>query len=438
MAGQTYTATMISRRALLPSLLAVFTSLTGPAEVRAQDSDRFRIAGYGTLAATYTSLEEADYRTRIEQREGVGATESSSLGTDSVLAVQLDATLTEEVTATAQVVSRRVEFDDYEPEAEWAYLKYWSDDNWYARAGRFVAPAFYNSNVRNIGYAQTWLRPPVDVYLLNPLTWMEGGDIGTVFKAGDATIRAALAYGTADTRIFVSETSVSELGYRNWIAHASLETGYHRFRAMVWDIRGRIGNVPDNQILSLFETSIDSLVAAGLPGAGKLRGEIQYTQPIQAYFYNLAYGYTHPVWVVESEIVQRWVSGSAIQDAIGGYVMVGRRFGTITPYLMYSEVRSGEDMELPRIDATGQPPPLPFYALVANTIADVMTTNRSSHTIAAGARLDAMENLAIKGQWDHIRKPDGSAGDMFVNADPAWGANDQSINVFTLALDFVF
>lgn len=400
--------------------------------------ERFRIAGFGTLAATTTSLEDADYRTRIEQREGVGRTESTSLGMDSVLAAQLDARITAEVTATVQLVSRRVEFDDYSPGTEWAYLKYWSDENWYLRAGRLVAPAFYNSNVRSIGYAQTWLRPPVDVYLLNPLTWMEGGDIGSVFRAGDATIRAALAYGTADTRIYVTETSVSELVYRNWIAHASLETGPHRVRAMVWDIRGRIGNVPDNQILSLFETSIDALVAAGLPGASTLRGEIAYTEPIQAWFHNVGYGFMHPVWVVEAELVQRWVSGTAIQDAIGGYVLAGRRIAHVTPYLMYSEVRSGEDKTLPRIDASGQAMPLPFHAAVVNTIADVMTTNRSSHTIAMGARIDPMENLAVKAQWDHVRKPMGSPGDMFVNADPVWGATRQSVNVLTVAVDFVF
>lgn len=118
--------------------------------------------------------------------------------------------------------------------------------------------------------------------------------------------------------------------------------------------------------------------------------------------------------------------------------MLGYQYNNWTPYLLVSEVRSGEGIDLPRVDTTGAPFPYPLYGAIVNNVVTVLTTNRSSQISSVGVRWDFSESMALKAQFDHISKPPGSAGDVFVLADPSFGPKEQDVNVFALGLDFIY
>ena len=60
---------------------------------------------------------------------------------------------------------------------------------------------------------------------------------------------------------------------------------------------------------------------------------------------------------------------------------------------------------------------------------------------AAGVRYDVMRNVALKAQFDVIRKPGSVAAPnsgSFTNTTATFKNNDQTVKLFTVAVDFVF
>ena len=77
------------------------------------------------------------------------------------------------LTGTAQIVTRRLsDYNSTRPYFEWANIKYQATRDLSVRAGRVVAPMFMISDSRMVGYAQTMVRPPEEVYFINPITFM--------------------------------------------------------------------------------------------------------------------------------------------------------------------------------------------------------------------------------------------------------------------------
>jgi len=59
---------------------------------------------------------------------------------------------------------------------EWANLIYALSPDASVRIGRIVLPTFMVADSRKVGYANPWVRPPVEVYGLVPITQSDGLD----------------------------------------------------------------------------------------------------------------------------------------------------------------------------------------------------------------------------------------------------------------------
>ncbi|MBV1877632.1 MAG: hypothetical protein KUG79_08320 [Pseudomonadales bacterium] len=81
---------------------------------------------------------------------------------DTVFALQISAPISDRLSATGQLVAKGT--NDYNVEAEWAYLSYAVNDQWDIRAGRFRIPFFKYSDFIDVGYAYPYIRPPSEVY----------------------------------------------------------------------------------------------------------------------------------------------------------------------------------------------------------------------------------------------------------------------------------
>jgi hypothetical protein len=162
----------------------------------AQDSSAVRISGFGTAALTWSDTDNAEFA-RPNQASGAG--KSPRTGVDSLLGLQADFKVNDWLSLTGQgVVRKDGTNDDYGADLTWAFAKIKLTDQVSARIGRIEAPIFMMSEYRNVGYANTMLRPPREVYSRVPVNHLDGGDITWQQNIVDTTYTAQLAYGRTE------------------------------------------------------------------------------------------------------------------------------------------------------------------------------------------------------------------------------------------------
>jgi predicted porin len=151
--------------------------------------EEVRINGFVTAAGTTT---DADSPYNIDlARDDVRFD-----GRDNRLGVQVSAQINERVSATAQLIARGGP-DFFDVEADWAFVGYEVSDDFEIRAGKVKIPTFLVSDYLEVGYAYPWVRPPQEVYALNPITSLAGVDAIWAPRIGDATLLVQPYVGTS-------------------------------------------------------------------------------------------------------------------------------------------------------------------------------------------------------------------------------------------------
>ena len=152
--------------------------------------------GFGSLGVSHSSMHSGDYVLDSSIPKGTGLSENWSTANDSRIAVHLAANLTPKVSAVLQVVSEYHPENTYQPEVEWANVKYAFTPDVYIRVGRIALPTFLDSDNRDVGYTYVWIHPPLELYRQLAITHSDGVDAMYRFEIGEAvnSIKAIL-YG---------------------------------------------------------------------------------------------------------------------------------------------------------------------------------------------------------------------------------------------------
>ena len=156
---------------LAPVALAL---LAFGAQAQGQSESMFSFSGFGTVGLTGTTRNGAEY---VIPGQVHGADKSLSGEVDSKLGLQGTAKFNAQFSATAQVLTKQTGKGDWTPQVEWAFAKWQATPGLAIRAGRMGAPFFAVSDFRDVGYANTWLRPPIDVYGQVPVSHFDGVDV---------------------------------------------------------------------------------------------------------------------------------------------------------------------------------------------------------------------------------------------------------------------
>ena len=414
-----------------PSLFLIL--LMASTQALADEARWFKLSGYGTLAATHSSNDLADFRTNYFQPVGPGYTHSTDFGTDSKLAVQLDTFLSSTLTATVQMLAQRNYDDTFTPELEWANLKYKPSDNFYVRIGRVVAPTFMQAEYRNVGYAQTMVRPPNDFYFALPYYHIDGMDTAYTRELGEASLTLQLTGGQYKQKVLGFQNGVNEFKQDAYFANATLD--YHQ-------VLYRLGysytnNVSvDSPSITAYDQAMDTLLNAQVPGAQTVNDNLQF-QDLVGENWSLGFSHESEALLLQGEIVWMRSKSNAGQDGRAEYLLIGKTFGNWTPYVAYSAVHCNENFNLPRIDASGYSAEVRQAAAVVNMMSYGLQLKREQNTLAAGVRYDITRSADLKLQFEHIDKPAGAIGD-FTQIQPGFADSEQEANVVTLAFDFVF
>lgn len=179
--------------ALLAFPLAVSTACAQEAE-----SQTVKVSGFGTGALTWTNTNDALFA-RPYQAGGAGT--KPRTGVDSNIGLQVDARINDWLSLTGQGIVRKLETDAYGATGTLAFAKARVSDMLAVRVGRVPLAAFLVSDYRNVGYANTMLRPVQEVYAQVPNDSLDGADLDWRQEVGASTLTTQVAYGRSTAKL---------------------------------------------------------------------------------------------------------------------------------------------------------------------------------------------------------------------------------------------
>ncbi|KQV39399.1 hypothetical protein [Massilia sp. Root335] len=395
----------------------------------AQNASAVRISGFGTGALTWNNTDKAEF---ARPNQASGATKDVTTGVDSNFGVQADYAVNSWLSVTGQGLVRKDAQDDFGAELAWAFAKAKVSDDVAIRVGRMGVPAFMISDYRNVGYANTMLRPPAEMYSQMLFNTVDGADVTWQHSYGDTTYTAQFAVGKSKVDI---AGGPSLDGHRLTALNLVAEHGPLTVRF------GRVdGRLTLNGSTSL-TTLLNSLNAVGagyrIPQAAQLASDIDVHDK-KASFTSLGATLDWNDVVVQSEYAKR-KTDSYINDTTSWYVMGGYRIGKFLPYYSHARLTIDGSVNngMPAACPAGYPAACtPTLAALSGIVSSLRYTGVSQgeqQTDTIGVRWDFYRSLALKVQFDHVR-PNQASG-LLINAQPGFHG---PVNVGAVALDFVF
>ena len=393
----------------------------------AQDTSGVRISGFGTGALTFTNSDKAEFG---RPNQASGAKKDVTTGVDSNLGLQADYTVNSWLSVTGQGLVRKDAEDDFGAELSWAFAKAKINDELSVRVGRIGLPVFMISDYRNVGYANTFLRPPVELYSQVPFNSIDGADVTWQHGFGNTTVTAQLAYGHNKTQLAGGNNISGNVSALNLVAeHGPLTL--------------RLGRADGK--MTVHSASLNTLLT-GLRNAGtgyhfaqlnQLAGDLDVNKK-KASFTSAGLGLDWNNIVVQTEYAKR-KTDSYVNDTSAWYAMAGYRFGKVLPFYIHSELKidGSPTNTVPTSCPAGYPaactPTMAALSGGVNTLKGSGIGQGEQTTDSIGVRWDFYRSVALKAQIDRVRPQNGTG--LFLAPQAGFKG---PVTVGAVALDFVF
>lgn len=363
---------------LLFSLTATATNIT----------DDLSLRGFYTLDLTYSDSDGAELPGPKEQ---VPFKEGETSLNNSLIGLQANYSLSENLDFTLQAISTHRTDDSYEPTVEWAYLKYDLGDDLYLRGGKMKLSLLQGIELRPVGFSRLWARPLIPNSGAGGFDDFFGAEIIKSSTLGDYNTRLQASYGVADHRQdFVEDRDIEFLSARlekneSWVNVAALH--------------------------ALYEVATPSGIKLD-HSAELLMGSIEAELLLGNTVINAGYAYGDAEFNPDEQLA---------------YLSLGYHFERITPYLLLSQRRMVFNADELMAALPPPPPPPPPPALPPPPPPD---GEQKTDSISLGFRYDLGPTYAIKAQWEHWQRSDETA--------PLGGTVKSDGNLFTLVFEGVF
>jgi len=410
------------------TLNAIFLAaiLSSPAGVRAAAEDpiasMFSFSAFGTLGLVHSNEDNADFTASPLLPNGAGYTRPWSPDVDSRLGAQVIARFTPQLSAMLQVISEQRYDNSFTPHVEWANIAYQPTPEFSMRVGRIVLPTFLYSDSRKVGYSNPWVRPPVDVYSLDPIFNSDGADARYQMHVGDVVNTLLGTYGKTDFGYPQGGTfDVRHL----WVIADTVEYG-----ALTVHIAYQESSYEYDALQPLFDEfrlfGPQGTALADKYDLDNKRAELLTTGAM----------YDPGRWFVMGEWGRRNLH-SAIGESTAWYLSGGYRMAKFTPYLIYTEARADSNTSDPGLNVSAVPPYLAGPATALNAALNtLLATVAVQNTTSVGSRWDVMKNVDLKLQYDYIDLRGNSAGTL-INVQPGFRPGG-SVSLLSITVDFVW
>ncbi|MDX1808962.1 MAG: porin [Sulfurospirillaceae bacterium] len=373
----------------------------------------FSFSGFGTLGLVHSSEDKADFTSSSFKPNGAGYTHAWSADVDSLIGGQVTANFTPKFTAILQVIAEQNYDNTYRPHIEWGNIKYQFTPNFSIRVGRTVLPTFLFSGTRKVTYTYPWVRPPMEVYSLVPVSSSDGVDIQYRIHISDFTHTIQANYGRSINTLPDGGTAKAE---QAWGVTYSLE--YH-------DTTVHLAYQHPTLTIDSVKALFDAFRQFGPQGIALADKYDTNKKPLS--IITVGATYNPGKWFVMAEWTHTQIC-SFRGKGTGWYVSGGYQFGKFTPYITYAQATADNlsDPGLATPAATG----------LNMALNGILRTKTVQNTVSIGGRWDFMTNAALKLQYDHTSIGAGSNG-LLINTQPGFqpGGN---VNVFSATIEFVF
>lgn len=383
----------------------------------------FAFSAFGTLGAVHSSQDQADFTGNVFQRTGAGYSRNWSAVVDSLIAGQLKVRLAAPLSAVAQVIAEQNYDGTFRPHLEWGYLNYQFTPDFSVRLGRAELPTFLYSDSRKVGYTYPWVRPPIEVYGLLPISASDGVHFSDRLHLGDLINTLQGSYVQSN----FTERNEQNTGYARDSINLSDSTEYEALTFRISYQNARLTNASADPFLDRFR--MFGSQGAAITQKYRLDDKPAVTEVISA-------SYDPGHWFVVAEWGHARLNSFLGNDS-GWYASGGYRMRNFTPYLTYAQLTANSNSD-PGLKLYAVPPSEAGLAAGLNAGLNglLQQTIAEQRTACLGARWDFTKSVDLKLQIDHARQYAGSYG-YLVNIQPGLRPGG-TVNLFTATVDFVF
>lgn len=405
----------------MKTLFLALLTLAACAPLRAQSwlpaDSPLSLSGFGTLGGATTNTDAAQF---IRYNQAEGARSGFTTGTDSNLGLQASYQFTPAISATLQTLTRKYTSPDYTTALSWAFLKIALTKELNVRLGRVVVPVFMASDTQNIGYANTMIRPPMELYGLAPIENVDGLDLDYQHAFGMTTLSVQLAGGVSTGRLVVSGAGGQVVDFRAPLVglHVALDNG--PFTLALGRLHADFGSSDFTALNSV----TGQLQANGYGGVAQ---QLTIVGGKHIDFTSLGLTMDWHNIVLQSEYGRRRAAEPVyISNNDAWYAMAGYRMGSLLPYYAHASVRQASR-------SVSLPPALAATALGA-AVEQGFLTSPEQHSDLLGVRWNFARSRALTLQVDRLR-PTVKSGEL---TDGPPGGLHAPVMVIAIALDAVF
>lgn len=424
-------------RATLATLASLM--LLTPLGSHAQETDRLRVSGYGTLGYVQDDRRDIVAIRDVSQRPDTDFGRGS-WKRDSRLGLQAEYRISPTIDLVGQAVFRDQVSSGAAQAVELAYAGFKPSPTLDLRLGRVGYDAFLMADTRNVGYAYPWVRPFSEYYGWIPLFSVDGADVAYLIPQGDAQWRLKAQLGQSRTGIPIGGSQLDfkaddllSLTVSRRAGPWEAKLGYSRFTSRNEVSPGGVGGG-----LAALQQGLDAIAAAtaGLAPslsaeAADLRRQMSF-RGARLHYLTFGLSYNDEDWLIQAELAKTTADHTLIPHGTMGYGVIGRRLGDWLPFVAISTSRPGNALRSPANDWSliGQ------ATTQAAALATLNSTRMDQTTFSLGTRWDFHHRAALKLQWDTTRIAAHGYGLLFKN--PALETRSSRMHQLSVALDFVF
>jgi hypothetical protein len=387
----------------------------------------FSLGGFGTFGVVHSDQDKADFTAQPFEAEGAGHSHAWSAAVDSLFGLQASANPAPKLSAVLQIISQQNYDASFRPHVEWANLKYQFTPDLSVRVGRTALGLFLVTDSRHIGFTNPWVRPPLELYGLVSVTSNDGLDISYRLQLG--AVSNTIQASTGQTRYKFPVPDGDSVGTANAKKQLSLVDSYEWGPATV-----RLTYGQAHVTIAAFDPLFDAFRQFGAQGVG-IADEYDVDDRIVSFF-GFSASYAPGDWFAMAEWA-RVDTHSVLGTKTGWYTSGGHRFGSVTPYMTYAQVRPDTNTSDPGLNLSGLPPAAAAAAESLNAgLNESLAAIASQSTVSIGARWDIKRSVDLKLQFDHTKLGRNSQG-WLTNLQPGFQPGS-SLDIISVLVDFVF
>lgn len=375
--------------------------------------DKLNLSAFATLGVVTSSARDLQY-----QRVGIEAAgrRATSFSADSVVGMQGNYRLGKGQELVLQALTRKSPRNNYAPRATLAFFNQPLTPELTVRLGRTRMPTFMLSESIDINYAHPWVRPPEEVYALNPFPDLDGVDLLYRPRLNGIDLELHPYFGLS--RVDIAKTGKARLTHLRGLSIGlsrgplTVHLGHARAR-----LRVRWGDSDFFRLKQFLQAS---------PTGHQLLAEMEGNRATTS-FTSAGFQWDGPSWLLIGEFASRRTD-AYVNSVNGWHLTLGHHLGAVTPYLKLARMRQTRPIVPSRLSA----------GLSGIEIFNA-SRNGAQESIAGGMRWDFHPQAAAKMEIARTRISHDAWGSFFPTGDILnTRVGGRKLNTLSVSIDVVF